>query len=457
MSNKMYRQQLSYLYKWIKETKRKPILIRGARQVGKSTLVHLLAEQSQLELVELNFERNPELVGLFKSNDPQKICQLISLQTGKTIQNNTTLLFLDEIQKATEAIVALRYFYEELPQLHVICAGSLLEFTLAEGGFPMPVGRIEYLHLGPMSFNEFLIALNEKLLADYICEFEIDDEMELSIHLKIIDFLKIYFVVGGMPESVKAYIEDKTYQKSEQVKQSILSTYRDDFGKYALISHHELIRKLFNKLPAILGNKFKYSQISSEIKSSTIATALNQLCLARVASKIHHSSANGIPLGAEQNDRFFKVLFLDIGLVSTNLGLNYLNLMDETELDFVNKGSLAEQFIGQHLLYSMPFYQEPMLHYWAREKKSSSAEVDYVISFGQKIIPIEVKAGKTGQMKSMHLFITEKQSSLGVRFNSEPPTQMEVTNKLSDGSSIQYQFLSLPLYMVDQLERLIKN
>jgi len=280
----MYRHQLSYLTEWLKVKHRKPIVIRGARQVGKSTLVRLLSEQCGFDLIELNFERNPELASFFKSHDPHKITQLISLQTGKTIQPGHTLLFLDEIQGSAEAIVALRYFYEEFPELHILCAGSLLEFTLSQAGFSMPVGRIEY---------------------DFIAHYQIFEEIPKPIHEKLMDIVKIYFVTGGMPESIKAYAEDNTFKTSEKVKQSILSTYRDDFGKYASITKHDLIRKVFNKIPTLIGNKFKYSHISSENKPACIATALNQLCLARVAWKVHHTSANGVPLGAEQNDRFF--------------------------------------------------------------------------------------------------------------------------------------------------------
>ncbi|OAD22118.1 ATPase [Candidatus Thiomargarita nelsonii] len=450
----MYRQQLSYLSQWVKNKHRKPIVIRGARQVGKSTLVRLLSEQCHFDLIALNFERNPELSELFKSNDPKKITQLISLHTGKTIRPGHTLLFLDEIQAAATAIVALRYFYEELPALHILAAGSLLEFTLSQAAFSMPVGRIEYLHLGPMTFEEFLIAVDEKPLAEFIKNYQLNEELPKPIHDKLMALVKIYFITGGMPESIKAYLEDQTFLSSEKVKQSILSTYRDDFGKYASPTKHDLIRQVFNKIPTMIGNKFKYSHINRDIKPVNIATALNQLCLARVAWKVHHTAANGVPLGAEQNDRFFKVLFLDIGLISTHLGLNYLNLMEVEELDLVNNGGLAEQFVGQHLLYSEQAYEEPNLYYWVREKKSASAELDYVINLGQQIIPIEVKAGKTGQMKSLHLFLKEKQRSLGVRFNSAPPSQTEVSTKLSNGSPVDFRFISLPLYLVGQVRRL---
>ncbi|MCK5525184.1 MAG: ATP-binding protein [Thiomargarita sp.] len=449
----MYRQQLSYLTEWLKVKNHKPIVIRGARQVGKSTLVRLLSERCDLNLIELNFERNPELACLFKSHEPHKIIQLISLQTGKTIQPGYTLLFLDEIQGAAEAIVALRYFYEELPELHIIAAGSLLEFTLSQAAFSMPVGRIEYLHLGPMTFAEFLLAVGEQNLADFIKNYKINEE--IPIHDKLMELVKIYFITGGMPESIKAYVEDRTFQSSEKVKQSILSTYRDDFGKYALITKHDLIRKLFNKIPTMIGHKFKYSHISRDIKSVHIAAALDQLHLARVTWKVYHTSANGVPLGAEQNDRFFKLLFLDIGLVNTCLGLNYLNLMEVDELDFVNNGNLAEQFIGQHLLYPVKSYEEPNLYYWTREKKSSSAELDYVISLGQQIIPIEVKAGKTGQLKSLHLFMKEKKRHLAVRFNSAQPSQIDTSTKQPDGSTLHFKFLSLPLYMVGELNRFL--
>jgi hypothetical protein len=451
----VYRQQLDYLSQWVSIKHRKPIIIRGARQVGKSTLVRLLSQQCFLDLIELNFERNPELATLFKSHDPQRIIQLISLQTGKTLQPGRTLLFLDEIQGATEAIVALRYFYEELPELHILAAGSLLEFTLSKAAFSMPVGRIEYLHLGPMTLTEFMLALGESALVEFLNNYQISEEIPKPIHDKLMDITKIYFIIGGMPESIQAYLEDNTFQTSEKVKQSILSTYRDDFGKYALTTQHELIRKVFTKIPLMIGNKFKYSLISRESKSILVATALNQLCLARVAWKVHHTSANGVPLGAEQNDRFFKVLFLDVGLVSTSLGLSYLNLVDVDELIFINQGNMAEQFIGQHLFYKNPYYEEPALYYWVREKKSAAAEIDYIISKGQQIIPVEVKAGKTGQMKSLHQFIKEKQRRLAVRFNSEPPSLIDTTINLSDGSKVAFRLLSIPFYLVERLNQLI--
>jgi predicted AAA+ superfamily ATPase len=451
----MYRQQLAYLKKWLVDKLRKPIIIQGARQVGKSTLVRLLSAQSQLELVELNFERNPELSSLFKSNDPKKIIQLVSLQTGKIIRPKQSLLFLDEIQASAEAIVSLRYFYEELPELHILAAGSLLEFTLSQAAFSMPVGRIEYLHLGPMNFEEFLMALNQEGLVDFLKNYQLTEEIPKTIHEKLMDFIKIYFIIGGMPASIKAYLQDNSFQDSEKAKQSIISTYQDDFGKYASLTKHELIRQIFQKIPAMIGKKFKYSQISQEIKAATVSTALNQLCLARVAWKVHHSAANGLPLGAEQNNRLFKVLFLDIGLVSTSLSLTYLNMIELQELIFINNGELAEQFVGQHLLYSQQPYEEPNLYYWVREKKSSSAELDYVINIGQKIIPIEVKAGKTGQMKSLHQFMKEKQRHLAIRFNSTPPNKMLVTHKLPDGKNVQFQLISLPFYLIGQLGRLI--
>jgi len=451
----MYRQQLPYLNKWLTDKLRKPIIIRGARQVGKSTLVRLLSAQSQLELIELNFERNPELSSLFKSNDPQKIIQLVSLQTGKIIRPKQCLLFLDEIQASAEAIVSLRYFYEELPELHILAAGSLLEFTLSQAAFSMPVGRIEYLHLGPMNFEEFLMALNQEGLVDFLQNYQLKEEIPKTIHDKLMDFIKIYFIIGGMPGSIKAYLEDNSFQASEKAKQSILSTYQGDFGKYASLTKHDLIRQIFQKIPAMIGKKFKYSQISQEIKAATVSNALNQLCLARVAWKVHHSAANGLPLGAEQNNRFFKVLFLDIGLVSTSLSLTYLNMIELHELNFINNGELAEQFVGQHLFYSQQPYEEPNLYYWVREKKSSSAELDYVINIGQKIIPIEVKAGKTGQMKSLQQFMKEKQRHLAIRFNSTPPNKMLVNHKLPDGKNVQFQLISLPFYLIGQLERLI--
>ncbi len=453
----MHRFALDHLQEWKNKRKRKPLIIRGARQVGKSWLTRLFAAKEFSSLVEVNFERDPDAATLFESNSPQKIIGLLELHRNRRIEPGKTLLFLDEIQAAPKVLSSLRYFYEELPELHILAAGSLLEFVLAEHDFSMPVGRVEYLHLGPMFYEEFLIASGENRLRDFLASFELGDEIPEAIHKRLMDHLHIFLATGGMPESVESWVVDHSLQVCEEVKQSILSTYFDDFAKYGKRVNVEQVRKVFKKLPSLAGSRFKYVNVDPGERAKDIARDLGLLCLARVAYPVRHSSCSGVPLGAQVDERKFKVLFLDVGLLSSGCGLTLLDMERAEDVMLVNRGSVCEQFVGQHLLYSLPPYREPELYFWTREKKNSAAELDYVISEGTSLVPIEVKAGKAGTLKSLHLFIKEKQRPVGIRLNSAPPSILNTETHLPGGESIPFKLVSLPLYLVGQLRRLAKT
>lgn len=452
------RREIQYLQSWSTQEGRKPLIIRGARQVGKSTLVRQLAELIPLDLVEINFERNPELREAFESRDPTNVLMTLELLTGRTVLAGKTLLFLDEIQAAPEAIAVLRYFHEEMPRLHVIAAGSLLEFTLAEAKFPMPVGRVEYLYLGPVQFEDFLIAMGEPGLASWLQSVSLADlrerAMTSAVHDKCMELLRQYWVVGGLPEAVATFAAHRDFKAVVRVHQSIVATYRDDFGKYSHGALKNRVQLVFDRLPSMVGRKFKYAHVSHEHRAAELATALEQLCMARVAYRVHHTSANGIPLGAEVSERDFKTLFMDVGLMCSALHLSLLDLRRE-DMSLVNDGAVAEQFVGQHLLYSGPWYEAPALHYWMREARGSSAEVDYLIAHGQQVVPVEIKAGKSGALKSLQRFLKEKRCSFGLRFNGDLPSLLRSAVHTVDGAPLVFDLLSLPLYMVGQTCRLL--
>ena len=458
MKKALERLEINYLKSWATESKRKPIVIRGARQVGKSTLVREFARLNDYSLVEINFERNPEYREAFTSRDPALILTTLRLLTGQSIEAGSTLLFLDEIQAAPEALLALRYFYEEKPALHLIAAGSLLEFTLAEAQFSMPVGRVEYLHLGPMQFEDFLEAMGHPELSALIRSISLADlnnkPIPGPVHDKILSLLRQYWVVGGLPEAIATYAQSGDFSQVARVQHSIVATYRDDFNKYSRGTLKGRVQLVFDQLPVVTGQKFKYAQVSKDHKAAELAAALDQLCMARVAHRVCHTSANGVPLGAEANKKFFKTVYLDVGLTCAALRLNVLDL-NKKDLTLINNGAIAEQFIGQHLLYSGPFYETPALHYWVREAKSAAAEIDYLITSGQEIVPIGIKAGTTGSLKSLHQFLKEKQRGFGLRFNADVPSLLSSTTTLTDTTSIQFDLLSLPLYMVGQGRRLV--
>lgn len=463
MQEVLERREIKYLQEWADRRVHKPLVIRGARQVGKSTLVREFARLARMPVVEINFERNPEFREAFAVKDPARILSTLALLTGKTLTPSNGLLFLDEIQAAPEALVSLRYFHEEMPQLHVVAAGSLLEFALADAQFSMPVGRVEYLHLGPMEFEDFLQALGHSQLVAHLRSFSLSDmesgAFPMALHFRFLDLVRQYWVVGGLPEAVSAYVAagespGHEFARVSRVQHSVVAAYRDDFNRYSHGRLRDRIQIVFDRLPVMVGRKFKYVQVSRDHRAAELADALRHLCMAGVASKIRHTAANGIPLAAEANERYFKCLYMDVGLMCTALHLNVLDLGKE-DLTLINDGALAEQFVGQHLLFSGPRYQAPSLYYWVREARNAAAEIDYVMPVGQQIVPVEIKAGTTGSLRSLHQFLQEKRRDFGLRFNADVPSLLRDSKKLSNGTAIDYTLLSLPVYLAGQARRLV--
>ncbi|MCM8527545.1 MAG: AAA family ATPase [Lentisphaeraceae bacterium] len=452
----MERLSLKYLQEWQNRKSRKPIIIRGARQVGKSFLVNLFCKESNLDLLELNLEYMIDYHSCFEINDVNEIISLLEIKSGKEIIPGKTLLFFDEIQAYPQLLPKLRYFYEKIPELHIIAAGSLLEFYMDNLSSSMPVGRIEYLHLGPMSFKEFLSGLGKTKLREAIENFELEKGIHQAIHQELIKLYKLYLCIGGMPEAVQTYKDTQSFLEVDRVKQGILSTYQDDFNKYGSRIETAYIQKVFSKLPAQVGQKLKYINIDRALSSTQIKNILHLFELAKVYYPVKHSSSNGIPIRAEVNEKFQKALFLDVGLYNKACGLAYSEILESKNLNLVNKGSVTEQFIGQHLLYRKEYFEDPELFYWCRQKAQSSAEVDYVITAGTKIIPVEVKTGKTGTLKSLHMFLHEKGQDLGLRFNSETPSLLEAKFSIPNTAGT-YRLLSLPHYLVEETDRIINK
>ncbi len=453
----MYRFALDYLNQWRTRPDRKPLVVRGARRVGKSYLVRLFARENFEHLIEIDFERDPGLASLFASSRPRQIVQLLEAQFHTRIEPGSSLIFLDEIQAVPEVFACLRNFQEEFSGLHVIAADSLLDDTLTQEDISAPVGRIEYLHIGPMQFEEYLIAAGHQGLVDFMTRYRPGDEIPDALHQKLLALIRRFLVTGGMPEAVEVILDSGSFLDGDIIKQSILVTLQDDFARYGRRVDRDRLPKVFRKLPELVGSRFKYVKVDRRERSKNLAAALSLLCSARVAHRVVHSSANGLPLGARTNDRLFKVLFLDVGLMLRALGLGLHDIERVQDPMLVNGGAVAEQFVGQHLLYSGQPYEEPELHFWAREKKNSMAEVDYVIAEGARIVPVEVRAGKTAKLKSLHAFLIEKGLTRGVRLYSRPPSIIHSWTTLSNVPSVPFELLSLPLYMVGHLRRLYRE
>lgn len=434
----MRRNVFSKLQEWKKKRNRKPLLLRGARQVGKTWLLREFGKNFP-SFVEINLEAQPELIQLFDQymGQPQKLIEQLNLILSKKIVPKKTLLFIDEIQESPNALMALRYFHEKLPELDVVAAGSLLEFTLQEMSFP--VGRVEFLYLFPLNFYEYLLALGEDELVDYLQKYKYDDqESQISdlIHSRLVNEIKNYCFIGGMPEVVKTYIETKDFQQCFDIQGDLINNFRFDFSKYASRSKVPHLRMLFDSVPTQFSKKFVYANVAEDIKSRELSQALHLLSAAGLVYLCYHSTGNGVPLSAEMNLKKFKVYFLDIGLAIRSLGFKPSELPTTSLSDLVNQGGIMEQFVCQELLSQTEKGSSPMTFYWQRDALNSSAEVDFLIGVGKNVIPIEVKSGKQRFSKSLGIFMNEKKSTVAYYIS------MDKTKKISRTKNVQVINLS---------------
>jgi len=448
------------LDEWLRRDTRKPLIIRGARQVGKSTAVRQFAASQGIALYEINLEKHTGLDPIFARFDVPQILKELELAIGMEIKPGAKgILFLDEIQATPHAIAALRYFYEDRRDLAVIAAGSLLEFAMARQTFSMPVGRVEYLYMGPMGFQEYLSALGESQLVNEIERFTPSEAFLTGAHERLLMRLRDFMLVGGMPEAVASYVAGGSLLRAPAVHQGILDTYRDDFGKYASGEDLARLRRVMEYAAAAVGDKVKYVNINPQWRAAEVRHAIDLLARANIICPVHHSDASGIPLGATADDTVFRLLFLDVGLMNAAYGVTALSLETFKEKRFVNEGRMAEQFVGQHLLHAGPAYQRPTLFYWLREGKKGNAEVDFLLQCAGRIVPVEVKAGAGGSLKSLHQFVAAKDSPVALRFDLNPPSVQTVEHAVvtPDGrtAALKYRLCSLPLYMVEQASRIV--
>jgi uncharacterized protein len=453
----MKRAATSELSSWLARRGRKPLVIRGARQVGKSYLVRDFAKVRGLHLVELNFERDPKAATLFAEGDAVRFLRGIEAFTGARLTYDRSLLFLDEIQAAPQVLAKLRWLHEETPKLAVVAAGSLLDFALADHTFSMPVGRITYLRLEPMSFVEFLRGLGDDELAALIEEIDPWRGVAEPLHGRLLERFREYVLVGGMPEAVDTYRQDRSLLDCARVHQDLLATFRDDFANYASAVHRDRLIKVLDAVPRMIGQKFVYSRVDRDERAATLRLAVDLLCRARVCHRVAATHATGVPLGAEVDDRRSKLVLLDIGLVSASLGISLADLGRAEDLVMANEGALAEQAVGQALRVVEPPFHEPSLYYWARETPGAEAEVDYLIQQGARIVPIEVRAGATGTLRSLHGLMAARPWKRAVRFNTDRPSVTQVSTVTSSGKRATYELVSLPLYLAANVGRILHD
>ena len=403
---------------WAAEKEPKPLLLRGARQVGKTYAVRKLGKSFK-HFAELNFDENPEAATFFDGAlSAGPIVEKLAAYTHTPIIPGETLLFLDESQACPRSLASLRYFREQLPSLHVIAAGSLLEFALEE--IPsLGVGRLTSRFMYPMTFTEFLWGTGEGALVDIMNAADFAHPVDEPFHRRLNSLLRTYMTIGGMPEIVAKYAEKRDLLSAMDMLDDLLLVFQDDFAKYRKRVPLSRLAETFRSVAQQSGGKFVAARVNRETKSTAIRDALELLVKAGLVLKTFHSSANGIPLGSEINETAFKALLADTGLHQRLLGLDLKELVALDDAAFANKGSLAEVYSALQIASHSSMRHRPELYYWHRDAPNATAEVDFVMQSGNGIIPVEVKSGVRGSMKSLRLFMAEKHVSMGVRVSLE--------------------------------------
>ena len=435
----MYRILLEELKKWKDKKNRFPLILQGARQTGKTWLLNEFGKTCFEDVLYINFEGERNINEIFeKVSDTEKIIEYLGAMRGKKIIPGKTLIIFDEIQEVPKALTSLKYFSENAPDYHICCAGSLIGIGLHQGT-SFPVGKVEFLHLGPMSFEEFLLANNESLLVDFVKKSGIDEN--LTFDEKLIDYLKKYIIIGGMPGIVNAWLKENDYNLVEKMQKEILDSYLLDFSKHAPHNIVPRIRYLWESIPSQLAKenkKFIYGLIRKGARAREYEEALLWLSDAGLIRKINCIKKAVIPLSSYMDIRAFKLYHLDIGLLKAMAGIPPSIIIKNDNIFEEFKGSLAEQFVLQELSCKQ-FVSG--IYYW---KSRAEAEVDFVITDGECVIPIEVKSGKSIQAKSLKVFMNEEKINKAIRFSLK-------------GLKLNDNIINIPLYLIFNLENYIKE
>lgn len=446
----MKRIAQDHLQTWFKKTSRLPLIISGARQVGKSTLVRLFCQYQGLDLIEVNLEKTKLQSTKNLDFNVEVVLDELQIKFKKRLQPHS-LIFFDEIQEDPRLLAGLRYFFEERPDLAVIAAGSLLEILLKKENVSFPVGRVEFYYLGPMTFTEVLEAQNK----DYLLEHLTSLKFSPAAHQESLSLLRTYYYTGGMPRAVSAYIEEKSLVPVRSIQEQIIETYKADFTKYHSRINVDRVERIFQAAPQFLGKKMIYQKLDRESKSRDIRRAVELLIDARVLLECQHSEATKAPLLGAVDSSIYKVYFLDIGLLNSMLGLDFDQVNEEFSKNFLQKGVLAEQFIVQHLAYLKPT-TAPAVTYWLRDKGSQKGEIDFLLQHRETIVPVEVKATKSGHLKSLMHYMQERDFKFAIKFSLNEFSQETIDQQLL-GQRVQFRILNLPHYVVESTQALIQK
>lgn len=406
----MQRMAMEQLRKWKAKKRRKPLIIRGARQVGKTWLMKEFGAAAYENVAYVNFDNNERMKNLFEGSlEVERLITGLELYAGHKIDPDNTLLIFDEVQEVPKALTSLKYFNEDAPQYQIVCAGSLLGVALHQGT-SFPVGKVEFLDLYPLSFFEFLMAMGKEQYVELLQKGDFD--MATTFKQDYIDLLKHYYYVGGMPEAVQAFVDNRDFNEVREIQQRILAAYEQDFSKHAPNETVPRIRMLWNSIPAQLAKenkKFIYGLIKEGARAKEYELAMLWLTDCGLVHKVHRVTAPNLPLKAYEDLKAFKLFLVDVGLLSCMVGLRQDVLLDGNELFKEFKGALTEQYVLQQL----KTIKGLNIYYWTAER--GTAEVDFVIDDGSDVIPVEVKAEVNLQAKSLKVYREKFQPKLSIR------------------------------------------
>jgi len=432
-----YRKVIDNMLAWSKKEDRKPLILRGARQVGKTTAINIFSKQFD-NYIYLNLEKYEDKEIFKEKHSINEIFQAILLiKNIKLKKNGRTLVFIDEIQNSSIAVKMLRYFYEELKEIFVVTAGSLLEIMLEKGNISFPVGRVEYMYMYPCSFSEFLQVNDYQNILDQIDKIKINS----ILHEKVLKLFKRYTLIGGMPEIIAKNVINENITELNTVYESLLTSYLDDSEKYGKSEkNRKIIRFCLNNLSNEVGNRIKYTGFGkSNYKSTEISEALHIIEKAMVINIIYPTTSLSLPI-MEDRKRSPKLQFLDTGLLNYFVGLQ-VEIIKLVDLSSIYRGIIAEHIVRQEII-SISSSSNSNVLFWIREKKQSNSEIDIVLQYKGVIIPVEVKSGKTGTLRSLHQFIDLTKSNIAVRFYSNEYSIIEA--ETPKGNS--FKLINLPFY-----------
>lgn len=431
----MYRTAIEKLYKWKESKRRKPLIIEGARQVGKTWLMKEFGSRAYADTVYINFDSNSRMAELFASDlNTDRLIMGIELYAGRKIDPSNTLLIFDEVQEVPRALSALKYFYEDAPQYHIICAGSLLGIALHQGT-SFPVGKVDFLKLYPLSFKEFLMTIAGEQYAELLTKR--DYGMLAPFKQTYIDALKQYYFVGGMPEAVQSFAEEKDFNEVREIQKRILTAYEQDFSKHAPIEIVPKIRMIWNSIPSQLAKenkKFVYGLVREGGRAKEYESAIMWLCDCGLVHKVSRVNGGGIPLKAYEDLKAFKLFLVDVGLLGSMTGLHQRTLLDGNDLFSEFKGALTEQYVCQQL----KTIEDMGVYYYTNDR--SSCEVDFVVDMGGKAVPVEVKAEVNLKAKSLKTYREKFNPQISVRASMADYREEE-------------RLVNLPLYAVEEIRQ----